>query len=151
MSLGRAPDGADTWRRLAQPTPGAANSPRRMEDVVIHEIFYNPPGGDADEFVELFNRGSRALDLTGWRVRGGISFDFPAGTRIGPGEFMVMAKDPAQLRANHPDLPAARVLGGYQGTLGNGGDVVRLTMPDEVQSTNSHGVVTTDKIGRAHV
>ncbi|MEI6342636.1 MAG: lamin tail domain-containing protein [Verrucomicrobiota bacterium] len=146
VALGRCPDGADAWRRLAQPTPGAANAPRRLEDVVINEIFYNPPRGDADEFVELAHRGSGAVDLTGWRVRGGISFDFPAGARLEPGEFLVLAKDPVQLRANHPTIPAARVFGGYQGTLGNGGDVVRLTKPDDVQSTNSQGVVTTDVI-----
>lgn len=146
VAFGRSPDGSEAWRRLAQPTLGVANAPRRAEEVVIHEIFYNPPAGDADEFVELANRGAQAVDLTGWRMRGGIAFDFPAGARIAPGEFLVVAKDPAQLRANHPDVPAARVVGGYQGTLGNGGDVVRLTKPDAIQSTNSQGVVTTDVV-----
>ena len=108
VAFGRSPDGSEAWRRLAQPTLGVANAPRRAEEVVIHEIFYNPPAGDADEFVELANRGAQAVDLTGWRMRGGIAFDFPAGARIAPGEFLVVAKDPAQLRANHPDVPAAR-------------------------------------------
>jgi cysteine-rich repeat protein len=39
------------------------------EDVLISEIFPNPAGEDGvGEFIELYNRGTRAVDLTGWRL-----------------------------------------------------------------------------------
>lgn len=38
-------------------------------DIVISEIFPNPVGSDSEnEFIELFNKGSRDVDLTGWRL-----------------------------------------------------------------------------------
>ncbi len=146
VSTGRVPDGSERFRRLAVPTPGALNGERRAEDIVINEIFYNPPSGDDDEFIELHHRGSTAISLAGWRLRGGISFNFPANASLAPGGFLVVARDQARLKANHPSLAAASVLGNYSGTLNNGSDVVRLTMPDEVRSTNALGAVTVDTI-----
>lgn len=146
VSTGRVPDGSEQFRRPAVPTPGALNGQRRAEDIVINEIFYNPPAGDDDEFIEIHHRGSTAVSLAGWRIRGGVDFDFPANASLAPGGFLVIARDQVRLRANHPSLAAASVLGNYSGTLNNGSDVVRLTMPDEVRSTNELGVVTTDTI-----
>lgn len=146
VSSGRSPDGSSAFRRLAVPTPGALNAQRRAEDLVLNEIFYNPPGGDEDEFVEIHHRGTAPINLTGWRLRGGISFDFPAGSAIQPGGFLVIAANQVRLKANHPSLPPALVLGNFSGTLNNGSDVVRLTQPDEVRSTNELGQVTVDTI-----
>ncbi len=144
VSSGRSPDGSDQFHRLASPTPGAANAARRAEEIVINEIFFNPPGGDADEFIELHHRGESPILLNGWRIRGGIEFDFPPGTVIEPGQQVVIAMDPTRLRANHPDLPAARVVGPYKGRLGNSGDLLQLSRPIESRTTNSFGVVTTE-------
>lgn len=144
VSSGRAPDGSGRIRRLATPTPGRPNAAVRQEAIVINEIFYNPPGGDADEFVELFHRGQERLDLTGWRIRGGIDFDFSPGTVLQPGQFLVLAKDLERFRANQ-GLQSG-VFGNYSGSLGDGGDVVRLTRPDEVLSTNQLGEITSETI-----
>jgi hypothetical protein len=144
VSTGRSPDGSEQFHRLTTPTPGSRNSPRRPEEIVINEIFYHPPGGDADEFIELHHRGTTPIHLAGWRIRGGIQFDFPVGTVIEPGQQVVIARNPDRLRANHPELATARVVGPYTGLLGNGGDVVRLSRPIESRTTNSFGVVTTE-------
>jgi hypothetical protein len=48
--------------------------------------------GDRYEFLELKNTGETTLDLTGLRIRG-INYSFPAGTRLGGGEFYVIAKN----------------------------------------------------------
>ncbi|MDA1096971.1 MAG: lamin tail domain-containing protein, partial [Chloroflexi bacterium] len=146
VATGRHPNGAATFRRLAAPTPGGANAPRRTEDVVINEIFYNPPFGDEDEFVELHHRGNAPIDLAGWRMRGGVAFDFPAGTALQAGQFLVIARDQVRLRSNHPTLAASSVFGNYAGTLNNSGDVVRLDMPYEIRTTNQQGVITIDAI-----
>lgn len=146
VASGRHPNGGSAIRRLDVPTPGAPNAPVRPEAIVLNEIFYNPPAGDDDEFIEVFHRGDAPLSLQGWRVRGGIEFDFPAGTTLLPGAHLVVARNPDRLRANHPSLPASSVVGPFSGTLGNGGDVVRITMPDEIRTTNDLGQVVVDTI-----
>lgn len=147
VPLGRFPDGAPGFRRLEQPTPGQANARPRSGSIVINELYYHPVTEDDDEeFIELHNRGSQAVDLGGWRLRGGITFDFPPGVTLPAGGYLVVARDAARLRSVHTNLDPARILGDYSGRLGNGGDVVRLQMPDDLVSTNEFGVVVTNLI-----
>ena len=108
--------------------------------VVISEIHYHPVeepefdaagapkldlSNDVHEFVELQNPGSTAVDLSGWRLTGGISFKFPAGSTLAPGEFRVVARSPERFAAVY-GLDASRVLGPYDGYLGNSKDTVNL-------------------------
>lgn len=64
-------------------------------DVILNELLYDPAGGDTGtEWIELCNRTSRAIDLTGWSVEAGGSsfsniFDFPA-LSISPGEHLLI-------------------------------------------------------------
>jgi hypothetical protein len=93
-------------------------------DVVIHEIHYAP--GDKtvrEEFVELFNHGAGAVDLSGWFLGDGISYVFPAGTTLAPGGYTVIAEDPATL-AN--ELLVSDALGPYDGQLSNEGERIVL-------------------------
>ncbi len=145
VSSGRQPDGSPTFRRLAAPTPGAANAPWRQEDIVLNELMYNPiSGDDRDEYVELHNRGTAAVDLSGWRFTSGISFEIPAGTVLSAGGHLVVAKDVARLRAGHPHLNAANSVGDYSGVLSNGGERVALARPDAVVTTTSLGATVTN-------
>ena len=147
VSLGRHPDGAPAFRRLALPTPGAANAALRPEDIVISELMYHPiTGSDDDEYVELFNRGAAPVDLSGWRFTSGIDFRFPTGVSLAPGAYLVVARDPVRLRADHAHLTAANTLGGYEGTLSNGGERVALSRPDDIRSTNELGQVVSTRI-----
>ena len=51
--------------------------------VLINEIHYNPPGSDSVvglEFVELYNAGGSAVDISGWELDFGPDpFVFPEG------------------------------------------------------------------------
>lgn len=51
----------------------AACGPAARSDIVIAWVEYNPPGPDNevlnDEWVEIVNEGSVAVDLTGWTLR----------------------------------------------------------------------------------
>lgn len=39
------------------------------EDIIINEVLYDPLGTDTGlEFIELYNRGAEAVELTGWEV-----------------------------------------------------------------------------------
>src|SRR5690348_478679 len=50
---------------------------------------------DVHEFVELNNPSGEVVDLSGWRIAGGVEFTFPSGTSIPAGGFLVVAKNPA--------------------------------------------------------
>lgn len=122
---GRWPDGADKWYYM-NPTTNTANIVVLNSAVVINEIMYHPPSDlDADEYVELYNTGATAVDLTGWRFSRGIGFDFTTGTTIAPGQYLVIAKDRDRLIVRYGLNPAI-VLGNYTGRLGNGDEKIRL-------------------------
>ena len=62
--------------------------PRHVLSVVISEIMYHPSSGDVgDEYIELFNQGIQAVDLTGWKFNDGIDFTFTGGT-LNPGQYL---------------------------------------------------------------
>ena len=79
-------------------TLGDDNSGPRVSPVVISEVQYNPGnmlGADDFEFIELQNTTGQPIDLTGWRLRKGIEFDFAAGTTLGPrSTLVVLSFDP---------------------------------------------------------
>ena len=62
-------------------------------DVLINEIHYNPAGSsDEMEFIELWNIGSEAIDISGWIISDGVDYTFPAATFVPEGEFIVIEK-----------------------------------------------------------
>ena len=147
VSTGRTPDGAPTFSRLAGKTPGTNNSAQRLEGIVINEIMYNPVSGDDwDEFVEIHNRGTNAVNLGGWRLNKGIDFTFPTNTILATNGYVVVGKDVAVLRTSHTNLNLTNAFGNYAGTLANSGERLTLDMPDTVISTNLLGVVSTNLI-----
>ncbi len=151
ISWGRYPDGAALFSRLLTPTPGSNNAAMKPADIVINEIMYDPISGDADdEYVELYNRSTNAVNLTGWRLRDGVSFDFPSGTTIGVGGYLVIARNAAKLRTNYAQLNALNCLGDFSGSLANGGERIELNFPDEVVSLNAQGQPRTNIIHILH-
>ena len=68
VSFGRMPDGSERLQALAQPTPGRTNSIAWQSDIIINEIMYAPISlNDDDQYIELYNRGTNAVDLGGWQ------------------------------------------------------------------------------------
>ncbi len=118
------PDGGSEWFVDAKGTRNATNNPTRNTDIVINEVMYKPPDTQGNgEFVELFNRGKKTVNLSDWVVTGGIDFTFPSNTRLKAGEYIVVAADAGLLRSFHG---AINVLGNFHGKLSNDGDVLRL-------------------------
>ncbi|MBI5387970.1 MAG: lamin tail domain-containing protein [Verrucomicrobia bacterium] len=149
VTLGRCPDGAPLFSRLLTPTPGTNNSAFKPADVVLNEIMYDPISGDsAEEYVELFNRGTNAVNLGGWRLEDAVQFTFPPGTTIEPGGYVVIGKDVVRLRSLHVTLTTATVFGNYNGALANGGERLALSKPDFDVTTNWLGQLVTNT---AHV
>lgn len=118
------PDGSGEWFVDQKDTRNATNSPVRNTDIVINEIMYKPPvTQESSEFVELFNRGEKPVDLTDWSLTGGIDYTFPAGTKLKAGDYLVVAADAGLLRSIHGNI---NVLGNFSGKLNNDGDLLRL-------------------------
>ncbi len=147
VASGRYPDGDPTIRRLSRPTPGTVNAPWRAEAVVINEIMYAPISGEADDsYVELYNRTASPVNLSGWKFNQGIDYTFPTNTSLAAHGYLVVAKNAAHLRTNHPQLTAQNTLGDFGGNLSNHGERLELTQPHALVSTNSEGVLTTNLI-----
>ena len=94
------------------------------EDLVINEIFYNVPGSDDNyEFVEIFNAGTTAVDLTDFSFTG-FDFTFPTYS-LAAGGYVVVGSNATAL-TNDFGLDAANVFERTGGALGNGGELLQL-------------------------
>ena len=130
----RHQDNTGRWSHWSAPLEFQSTSPNidlLQQNLVISEIMFNPDGNDDLEFLELFNAGDTALDLTNVRFTKGIDFDFENGTTLAPGAFILVVKNRAAFEAEYgPGLPLAA--GEYQGnasdSLSNGGELLKLSL-----------------------
>lgn len=98
----------------------------RRTGLIFSEIMYNPaPRVDTNnvEFVELYNAESVFVDLEGWRLEGAVNYVFPAGARILPGQFLVVAADPGAMERV---WGLSGAMGPFSGRLNNGGESLLL-------------------------
>ncbi|MBN1674187.1 MAG: lamin tail domain-containing protein [Kiritimatiellae bacterium] len=117
----------ELWRRngtraatLAYPgNPSAAQRYLR-----ITEIMYNPDAGEDYEFIELQNTASGTLDIGNVSFVDGITFTFPAGTKLAAGEYIVVVHNLPAFQALYGT--GVRVAGQYAGALDNGGERLEL-------------------------
>ncbi len=92
--------------------------------VVINEIMYHPSTErDDQEWIELFNRSTNAVNLAGWQLSRGANFTLPA-TTLAAGAYLVLAADTNAFRTLHPNV--ANVIGGWTGRLSNTGEEIEL-------------------------
>lgn len=95
-----------------------------LEASLIEEISPELPRRESPEsWVELYNGGTKAVDLTGWQLAEGIGFTFPTGTTVEAGGYLVVARDAAFLRNQRPGI---RILGDFTGRLSRSGETVAL-------------------------
>ncbi|WP_165962652.1 lamin tail domain-containing protein [Occultella glacieicola] len=98
FSEGRVPDGTGDFVDT-EPTPGAANVVRELPEfydadspVVVNEVMSDDPDGGED-WVELYNTGAEAIDVSGWILRDNdplSELPIAPGTEIAPGAFLVV-------------------------------------------------------------
>ncbi|MBI3414365.1 MAG: lamin tail domain-containing protein [Verrucomicrobia bacterium] len=137
--IGRFPDGAAAIYPMSHPTPGAANSEPLVSDIVINELMYAPiSGDDNDQFVELYNRGNKPIDLLGWQFKHSIDFTFSNSFVIPPNSYVVVARNAAQLRNNYPNLTSANTVGDFTGSLTKANRRLTLAMPADVITSDKN-------------
>src|SRR5262245_21948408 len=92
-------------------------------DVVINEIMYHPapaaPEDRRQEWIELFNRGPQAVDLSGWTFSRGISFTF-SNVAIAAHGYLVVAANVPAFASRYPAV--TNVVGNWTGRLANNGE-----------------------------
>jgi len=97
--------------------------------VLITEIMYHPHHPDTEaentgeEFVEIYNPGNQAINLSGWQFSNGIDFVFPE-LILEPHSYLVIAADLATFLSLYPDV--ANVTGNWSGKLSNSGERIEL-------------------------
>ena len=147
VATGRFPDGGDQFYRLTAKTPGATNAPIRVSDIVINEIMYNPISlNDDDQYVELYNRGTNAVNLGGWEFVSGISFAFPSNTIVQPDGYLVVARNTSRMLTNYPNLNSGNLIGNFSGKLSHHGELLTLAMSAPTVTTNQSGLAQTNTI-----
>ena len=106
-------------------------------DIVIDEIQHSPTSGNTAEFVELYNPDGQAIDLSGWKIAGGIDLTVQPGTVILPRSTMTFASNDPGFRAAYS--PTVFVGDRYTGDLA-ASEALTLTRPDgSVADTLTYG------------
>jgi hypothetical protein len=119
----------DNWGvTLPNGTPGAPNTFTEGSLIVINEINYNPSVEvPSEDWVELYNTGDEAIDLSGWVLRDDNddhTFTLPSGTMIDADGYLVLCRDAAAFAAVFPAVGST--VGSFIFGLSNNGDTVRL-------------------------
>lgn len=97
-------------------------------DIVITEIGAYEAGGH--EWVEVFNRGAAAVDLTGWVFWEGetnhrLTLKRGADMALAPGEYAVITQDDVNFTADYPRV-AAKIFDSSWGTINESGEELGL-------------------------
>ena len=93
--------------------------------LILPELTALAESGGLSEWIELYNKGTGTVDLTGWEIDGGIDYDFDPGTTIAPGQYLVIAKDKLSFQSEYPGVT---VVGDFGDRLGN--DVENIAILD---------------------
>lgn len=127
---------------LSKATHGAENAYPLVGPVVINELMYHP-SASGDEWIELKNITSQTVQLYDpanpqdtWKISDGVSFTFPTGISLAPGEIILVIPStitPSAFRTKYGLPPSLQILGGYTGSLSNSGENVELTKPGAPQ------------------
>jgi hypothetical protein len=138
ISYGRWPDGANDFYAFTTNTPGTNNSSIVIGDIVINELMYDPiSGNDDDQYIELYNKGTNTVSLSGWQFTSGVTFTFPANTMIASNGYLVVARNMTNLFAKYPNLNSGNTVGNYTGKLSHNGELLALAMPQTLYGTNT--------------
>lgn len=116
-------------------TPGAknifnANAYPDYSGVVINEIYYKPPGGNAQEFIEIVNTSpTNLVNLIDLSFTHGISYHFDESKILVPAagypnNYLTIANDASAYATAYPGAPTA--YDSYDGFLVNSGELVKL-------------------------
>jgi len=117
QAYGYFPDDGDAAEYLTTPTPFEANETTTLvADVCINEFLARSSIPAAPDWIELYNRGTVAVDISGWHLSDSLGtptkYTFAPGTVLGPGAYLTV--DSLEMGFN---------------LAGDGSEVVLLSLP----------------------
>ncbi len=137
VSYGRWPDGANDFYAFTTNTPGTNNSSILIGDIVINELMYDPiSGNDDDQYIELYNKGTNTVNVSGWQFATGVTFTFP-NVSIAPNGYLVVARNMTNLFAKYANLNTGNTVGNYSGKLSHNGELLTLAQPETLNDTTT--------------
>jgi hypothetical protein len=99
--------------------------------ITFGAIDFNPASGNQDqEYIELVNPNATAVDLSGWKITGGIEHTFREGTIIPAGGKLYVTPSAGAFRARTTGPRGGQSLlvqDGYSGHLSNFGETLTLS------------------------
>ncbi|HEX7863108.1 MAG TPA: lamin tail domain-containing protein [Verrucomicrobiae bacterium] len=151
-AFGSYPDGQPQERRIFHfPTFNAPNDPTSIEiDVFINEwlagntrILADPADGDFDDWIELYNASTNAVDLSGYTMTDVLTnttkYTIPNGKIIPAGGYLIVWADEEQAQNSF----GADVHANFK--LSGGGEAIGLFAPDgSLVDSLSFGAQTDD-------
>ncbi|MCP4189028.1 MAG: hypothetical protein GY768_00205 [Planctomycetaceae bacterium] len=98
-------------------------------------VVHNPTSGNQDEeYIEITNPLDTAVDISGWKVRGGVEYTFRPGTVIPAEASLFVSPNVKSFLARTAGPRGGQGLvvhGNYQGHLSNFGEIVELVAADD--------------------
>ena len=132
--------GSNKWSALNEAFFSIDSVPAASTNLIISEINYHPykptkveeleVSSDRDdyEFIEFFNSGNKAIDLTGLRFDLGVNFTFSDNTILASGQYLLLIRnrDAFESRYGARNVQIQE----YTGRLSNDGEQLRIVNDD---------------------
>src|SRR2546422_1497981 len=92
---------------------------------VINEIMYHPASTNIlEDFIEIYNPGTNAVDLTGWKLSKGVNFSFPSNTVLAARGYLVVAADARTFTNKYPTVN--NFVAGWTGKLSRNAEEIQI-------------------------
>jgi hypothetical protein len=120
-----------TWSPLVEATyyPAQDFTGLRFSEIMYHPLGSGAVSADQYEFLELKNVGTNTIDLGGASFAG-FTFAFTNNTRLAPGNFFILARDPLNFALRYPEIPPNGI---FTGRLDDGGEKIALKTPSGIE------------------
>ena len=122
---------------IDSPGPDNADIPHAQignPPIQFGQVEHSPASGIQDqEFIELVNPNTTAVDISNWRLEGGIEFTFRPGTVIPAGGKLYVSPSVPDFLARTTGPRGGQKLfvqGDYSGHVAGGAEIIRLTAAD---------------------
>ena len=124
------------WSALNEAFFSIDSVPASATNLALSEFHYHPANpaseeeiavsGDRDdfEFIELFNAGQSALELSGVRFESGINFVFPEQTILPAGDYLLLIRNREAFESRYGVSPVQSFE--YSGRLSNDGESLTI-------------------------
>jgi hypothetical protein len=143
-------DNAYRITELQTASVGLPNTLPLVGELVISEIMYHPESGKP-EFLEIINRSSASVNVTGWEIEG-IDFSFTSSVSLSSNEIVLIINESESIdnfRRLYSIAPTVQIFQ-CNGKLSNDGETIAIKKPGTAYVDNNAVVrinyITVDKV-----